>query len=149
RRRYDYVVFSDGNIPSPMTLDSVEAIQWLKLLLDRTELQRLDTLGEIDLAAMTRSQRTAEMIRRFGLPQLVTGYGSATDLDITAALAQLEGLLAANTPYATPDGLIDFILDPQVSGTDADGRSLGEIRLHSSGITGDNERIARNVERYL
>lgn len=149
RRRYDYVVFSDGKIPSPLSLESEEALPWLKMLLDRMELQRLDTRGDIDLAAMTRRQRADEMIRRFGLSQPPGGYGTTSPGDIAAALAQAYAMTVANTPYAASDELINFILDPEVSGTDAQGRSLAQLRLETSGITDDDERIARNVERYL
>lgn len=155
RRRYSYTVFSDGVLPSPLNIGSDrQALAYMKLVRDRAELQRLDTLGQVDLGALSSVERAEEMIRRFGIIESPDGFSSAgTWADALMQAAEsiertVDGL-ASSAPYPASDELVEFILDPEVSGTDREGRSLAELRLAMSGSTDLDERIARNVDRYL
>ena len=64
-------------------------------------------------------------------------------------LDRVAAAAAADPIYPASPALLDFALDPAVSGRDAAGRPLARDRLERPGITADDERIARNMERYL
>ena len=53
------------------------------------------------------------------------------------------------TVYPASAAILSFALDPAVSGRDTDGASLARRRLDRVGVGPLDERIARNMERYL
>ena len=147
RDRYSYTVWSSGQLGFHDDVNS-EAFTWLKLMRDRIELLRLDTLGEIDLSEMNFAERGREIVERFGMtpPPFRMGRWGVSDAE---ALSQMETWIHQTAPFPMPEEVKRFALDPEVSGTDAEGNSLAERRIRTPGTTPFDERIARNITRHL
>lgn len=158
RRPTSYTVWSTGSLADTLNTSENASRQagprttgdlmQLKALHDRTELMRLASLGELPLGEQSPEQRAREQHQRFGLlvpkQNLLDrrlGPGEATDAQVERSLQTV--------PYAPAREIVDFAIDPQVSGIDAEGNGLARRRLLRSGTTELDEQIARSISRYL
>ena len=182
RGKLEYVVWSTGQVPPPLTdadesagrgpagLEAARDLALLRPVRDRAEMMRRASLRLIDDRDARRTDRgPLASASRFGLlvpdgdldaaasamaSGATDGRGRGGDelLDDVIDAAQSSALAASAYPAAAD--IVRFVLDPEVGGRDAQGRSLAELRLRRgpAAVADDpslDERITRSVERYL
>ena len=139
-------------------LDPAAEFQWpgqeLAAVRDNVEglrLATLDRLGGGDaverLRAMTPDERRLWVDARLGAPPLGLFNPYRGDIGRSALLSDYEQPRPGPLPASDP--ILDFALAPDVVGTTADGRSLGERRVRLSGTQPVDGRIAANIEQHL
>ncbi len=169
RRPVQYTTWSTGSINDPLStpadLPGASAgwiqgdLMRLRSLHDRMDLMRQASLGKLQLAGRSPRDRAAELLSRSGLlmprSDLEELGRVVTSLDEVGAEHTQESFtrqidrIHRNAPYPAPAEIIRFAMDPAVSGTDDEGRSLAEQRLQRTGTTELDEQIARNISRFL
>ncbi|MEL7237362.1 MAG: DUF3488 and transglutaminase-like domain-containing protein [Planctomycetota bacterium] len=161
--RRSYTLWGDGVVPTPIrpvpdfseerlrampTRELLPLIQ-LSELRDRVELQRLDTLGEIDLSAMSPDQRVATWKSRLGTPWGGIYPRNPLHADANRALNSLTEDFYQHPPQPVAEAIKAFALDPEVTGYDDEGEPLALKRIQRAGTTEYDERLARRIDQYL
>ena len=146
----------DGEKPGdrPAGAAVVESLARIRPVLDHAERMRRASLARV----RGDSPADAAAARTLGLgvdPELLRDAVGDED-DPARALARADEALDRQREQSGPEpvypasaAMVAFALDPAVSGVDADGRSLARQRLERVGVGALDERIARNISRYL
>lgn len=170
-RRLAYTVWSTGRVADPIHLppaptgpdgEPIEALTtegwpsaWLGLLRNRYEAMRLATADHAAGGDAARWLRTAEDVERarwaagrVGL-RVLEGWDEFLHDRREEVLERSWQQALSDAPRPPAEAILDFALDPNVTGVDAQGRSLAEQRLAIAGTSEIDGDIATNLERYL